>query len=69
MATRTENEITLSHEEADTLVIMLANYMNRIGDVARNTKVPAVRSAMVTEANAIRVIRDRMVRDLYTWND
>lgn len=70
MATRTDNPVTLSHEDADKIGRYLSEYADWSADRARKSKAQsAVVSLMRRDASEAKRLAEVIVRHLYTWSD
>lgn len=68
MATRTDNEITLSHEDADAVARTLTEYARAQMRHARQTRSAVVASQCERDAQKADGLARQIIRQLWTWN-
>lgn len=69
MATRTNNDVTLSHEDAITIAQILSDYARGKLEHARRTKSAPVRAACQQEAETARQFASDINSRLWTWKE
>ncbi len=68
MATRHDNDVTLSHADADRVSRLLADLATREHDHARRTRSAPIRTACKATADDANRLARSIVDRLYTWS-
>lgn len=70
MATRTNNDVMLSHDDAERAARFLYEYADWQADRSRKSRAqPAIVALMRRDAETARQLSERIMRHLYTWSD
>ena len=69
MATRTNNDVTLSHEDARVIAEMLSEYASQEDRHGKRTRSAPVRDACYRTAIKAREYANSITRNLWTWKD
>ena len=67
--TRHDNDVTLSHGDADTASRLLSDYASKMAALAHNTRSEAVRYQANKTADDARRLANDIVARLFTWSD
>ena len=67
MATRIDNDVTLSHQDAQSVAKMLDDYATQQAAHAQRTRSEAVRAQCHADVRLARWIGARITERLYTW--
>ena len=67
MATRLDNAVTLTHEQADRISRILSDHASQQFAHANRTRSAVVRETCNRWGNEARELADLLVQSLYTW--
>lgn len=67
MATRTDNPVLLSHEDAETVTKLLGDYRTRLASHVASTRSPAVRATLQADMTAIHTLNLKITASLWSW--
>lgn len=67
MATRTDNAVTLTHEQAERVRSMLADYASGKLSLSQRTRSAVVREQCQRNAREARDMAAMLVRSMFTW--
>lgn len=69
MATRLDNDVTLSHQDAQSIAKMLGDYATQQAANAQRTRSEAARAGYHADVRLARWLAARITERLYTWQD
>lgn len=67
MSKRLDCDVTLTHEEAQEVARILADYASNAATHARKTRVESVRASQLANAARARNLAQRITANLWVW--